>query len=73
MPGFFEYRVRCWTDGKPYLEEGVTYAENFTEAVQHIEDYYGEDFDRFTISALEPYSVYVLKGPTKVEGLFDEE
>ena len=64
MFGYFRYTVKIWIDGREHTEVGITYAENFEKAVGYIEDYYGEDLGELTIKALEPYSVYILSGPT---------
>ena len=40
------------------------------DAVAHIEDYYGENLISLSIQVIEPYNVYILEGPTKVEDSF---
>lgn len=73
MCGYFEFKAEVYFDDKSYIEKGVTYAETYTDAVAHIEDYYGEDLVSLSIQAIEPYNVYILEGPTKVMDNFFEE
>lgn len=72
MYGYFEFKAEVYYDGKSYIEKGVTYAETYAGAVAYIEDYYGEDLVSLSIQAIEPYNVYILEGPTKVEDNFFE-
>ena len=74
MYGYFEFKAEVYFDGNSYVEKGVTYAKTYAGAVAYIEDYYGEDLVSFSIQALEPYNVYILEGPTRLEtGFFEEE
>lgn len=55
-----EYEVRYWNDvdEKMCTVHGVTMTESFTEAMQNIEDYYGDELDFVSIILLEEASVY---------------
>lgn len=73
MYGYFEFKAEIYIDDNSYIEKGVTYADTYTDAASYIEDYYGEDLASLSIHAIEPYDVYILEGPTKVEDNFFEE
>lgn len=55
-----EYRVRCWDDyeGNEYETYGVTFAENYTEAMSNIESYYGKDIIEVKMFMQEKNLVY---------------
>lgn len=72
MHGYFEFKAIFWSDGEKE-EKGVVYADTFAHATEYIESYYGEDLIAFSIIMLEPYDVYILDGPTKLESNFFEE
>ena len=64
MNGFFEFKAYYYFDGQECVENGVTYAEDFSTAMFNIEQYYGEDLDHVEIAALEPSTVYILGSRT---------
>ena len=54
MNSFFKYKVAYLDDidNKETISKGITYADNFSNAVCNIEQYYGEN----SISSLAVYS-----------------
>ena len=66
MKGFFQFRAVCWVDegknGREEVSDGVTYAETYAEAMRNIEQYFGDELSVITMTAIDPCSVYVLKG-----------
>lgn len=57
-----EYKVEVYNSIKGELEyiEGVTIAESFSDAMQKIENYYGDELNKVTITLLEEAEVYEL-------------
>lgn len=55
-----EYEVKVWNSDEEKIEtvHGVTFGVSFTEAMESIEDYYGEDLCSVTIILLEESEVY---------------
>lgn len=56
--GFFEYRatvVDCDSySGKGEIHRGIVYADCYGAAVNHVEEYYGEELVKVEIAGLEP-------------------
>lgn len=55
-----EYEVEVYNMVKEAMEirHGVTMAENFADAMEKIEDYYGNDINKVTMILLEEATVY---------------
>lgn len=55
-----EYEARFWDeiDGKMVTVHGVTMAESFTDAMEKVEEHYGDELDFVSIILLEEASVY---------------
>ncbi len=55
-----EYEVEFYNEieGKMEYIKGVTMAESFTDAMQKIENYYGDELNKVTITLLEEAEVY---------------
>lgn len=64
--GPFEYTVVICSEFKDYKEEtikGITFAGSYTEAMEQIEDYYGNEIVEITrLFACEECSIYELEG-----------
>ena len=57
------YTAEIWDDitHKMKTVKGITFADNFTEAAERIEDYYGEILNSVTIELQEEQTVWELK------------
>ena len=58
FPVEYEAEVFNSLDGKMENIHGITFADSFTEAMDKIEDYYGEELNKVTIVLLEEATVY---------------
>ena len=57
-PAKYKAEVYDSINGTMENVEGVTMAENFTDAMEKIESYYGNDLNEVTIILLEAANVY---------------
>lgn len=57
-----EYEVEFYNEIEGEMEyiKGVTMAESFSDAMQKIENYYGDELNKVTITLLEEAEVYEL-------------
>lgn len=57
------YTAEIWDDITHEMKtvKGITFADNFTEAAERIEDYYGEILNSVTIELQEEQTVWELK------------
>lgn len=57
------YTVEFWDDITHEMKtvKGITFADNFTEAVERIEDYYGLTLNSVTIELQEEKTVWEFK------------
>lgn len=55
-----EYEVEFYNEIEGEMEyiKGVTMAESFSDAMQKIENYYGDELNKVTITLLEEAEVY---------------
>ena len=67
MFGPFEYEVTVWYSGdrKAEKRQGVTFADSYSEAVENVEDFYGEDMIDVKLFALEENKVYEFNSTTE--------
>ena len=69
-----EYEVEVWNSDEKKIEtvHGVTFGDTFTEAMEKIEGYYGEDLCSVTIFLLEESEVYEFENTQKqsLQGLY---
>lgn len=58
-----EYEVEFYNEIEGEMEyiKGVTMAESFSDAMQKIENYYGDELNKVTITLLEQAEVYEFK------------
>lgn len=50
---FFKFKMNGWEDTVgEYEDEGLIYGENFTEAVDNLENYYGNNINSLYIEAI---------------------
>lgn len=42
MKNYFEYEVKVWEDGEEETYRGVTYGDNYSEALDNIVRFFGE-------------------------------
>lgn len=51
----FKYEVKSWDEVDKKIEElhGITFANNYTEVMHKIEEYYSDTLDEVKISLLE--------------------
>lgn len=42
MKNYFEYEVKVWEDGEEEIYRGVTYGDNYAEALDNIVRFFGE-------------------------------
>ena len=56
----FCFAVDIWDDKvrKVIVEYPIVYADNFSEAVKYIEDYYGEDLCGFHVDCIAPGDLF---------------
>lgn len=55
-----EYEVEVYNDMNGNMEtlHGITFADSYTEAMDKIENFYGDDINMITITLLEENTVY---------------
>ena len=69
-----EYIVTIWNDltNKKEIVKGITFGENYTEAMSKIEDYHGDEIIDIKMFMLEENSIYNLEY-IKDSPIFTEE
>ncbi len=67
--GPFEYKVTVYNDNKHCNEKykGITFATDYTDAMDNIESYYGETIIDIKIYGLEESSVYEINENNFIE------
>lgn len=55
-----KYMAKIWNDDEGVVKTvtGITFAENFTEAMANIESYYGDEMVEVTIELFEECTIY---------------
>ena len=61
-----KYKVHYWNEfkGQEYIATGITFGENFSDAVKMIEKYYGDSLMSISIELDEEQSVFELSDET---------
>lgn len=72
---FWKFKIKGWTkDVGEYEHEGLIYGENFTEAVDNLENFYYNEIDSLYIEAIgEEGAPYLLNIQYKINGEVTKE